>query len=75
MPSSEADPIPALAAFERLRKIKTFNALMISLGALGLGFAGVPAIFNLLLEQQYGLGSVRPRRGRLGHRAVRASSA
>ena len=56
MPSIEADPIPALAAFERLRKVKTFNALMISLGALGLGFAGVPAIFNLLLEQQYGLG-------------------
>ena len=57
-PSIEADPVPAFAAFDRLRKIRTFNAIMISSGALGLGFAGVPAIFNLLLEQEYGLGSL-----------------
>lgn len=58
LPKVEADPIPALAAFDRLRKVRTFNAMMIALGALGLGFAGVPAIFNLLLEQRYGLGSL-----------------
>jgi len=57
LPDLAADPVPAFAAFERVRKIRTFNALMTALGAIGLGIAGLPALFNLLLEKQYGLGA------------------
>jgi ABC-type branched-subunit amino acid transport system ATPase component/predicted MFS family arabinose efflux permease len=53
----ESDPIPMAAAFARLRAIKTFAALMASLGALGLALSGLPTVFNLLLERQYDLGS------------------
>jgi ABC-type branched-subunit amino acid transport system ATPase component/sugar phosphate permease len=55
LPDIEADPIPMAAAFERLRKVKTFAALMASLGAMGLALSGVPTVFNLLLERQYHL--------------------
>jgi ABC-type branched-subunit amino acid transport system ATPase component/predicted MFS family arabinose efflux permease len=57
LPSVESDPIPMAAAFARLRKVKTFAALMASLGALGLALSGLPTVFNLLLERQYGLES------------------
>ena len=43
------------AAFDRLKKIRTFYYIMTALGALGFAIAGSPAIFNLLLEEQYGL--------------------
>jgi ABC-type branched-subunit amino acid transport system ATPase component/predicted MFS family arabinose efflux permease len=51
----ESDPIPFAAGFTRLRQIKTFAALMASLGALGLALSGIPVVFNLVLERQYGL--------------------
>jgi ABC-type branched-subunit amino acid transport system ATPase component/sugar phosphate permease len=55
IPTIESDPIPFGAGFTRLRQIKTFAALMASLGALGLALSGVPVVFNLVLERQYGL--------------------
>jgi ABC-type branched-subunit amino acid transport system ATPase component/MFS family permease len=55
LPDLESDPIPFGAGFARLRQIKTFSALMASLGALGLALSGIPVVFNLLLERQYGL--------------------
>ncbi|MCW2572351.1 MAG: transporter related [Frankiales bacterium] len=57
LPTLEADPIPMGAAFERLRKVKTFAALMSAMGALGLGLTGIPTVFYLLLERQYHLDS------------------
>jgi ABC-type branched-subunit amino acid transport system ATPase component/predicted MFS family arabinose efflux permease len=57
LPDIAADPIPMSAAFERLRKVRTFAALMASLGAMGLALSGVPTVFNLLLERQYHLGT------------------
>jgi ABC-type branched-subunit amino acid transport system ATPase component len=53
-----SDPVPMAAAFERLRKIKTFSALMSALAVLGLALTGAGAIFNLLLERTYGLDGV-----------------
>jgi len=53
----ESDPIPFGAGFARLRKIKTFSALMASLGAMGLALSGIPVVYNLLLERQYHLDS------------------
>jgi ABC-type branched-subunit amino acid transport system ATPase component len=53
-----SDPVPMAAAFERLRKIKTFSALMSALSVLGLALAGAAVIFNLLLEREYGLDGV-----------------
>lgn len=53
-----SDPIPMAAAFERLRQIKTFAALMSALAMLGLALTGAGAIFNLLLEREYGLDGV-----------------
>ena len=43
------------AAFDRLKKIRSYYAIMCALGALGVAVAGIPAVVNLLLEQQYGL--------------------
>lgn len=43
------------AGAERLRSIKTFNAMLIAFGALGLSIAGVPTIYNLILEDRFGL--------------------
>jgi ABC-type branched-subunit amino acid transport system ATPase component/predicted MFS family arabinose efflux permease len=57
LPTVESDPIPFGAGFARLRQIKTFAALMASLGALGLALSGIPVVYNLLLERQYGLDS------------------
>lgn len=47
------------AAFDRLKKIRTFYYIMTALGALGFAIAGSPAIFNLLLEEQYGLDALQ----------------
>ena len=43
------------AGFERLKKIKTFYYVMVALGVIGFAASGTPAIFNLLLEDKYGL--------------------
>jgi ABC-type branched-subunit amino acid transport system ATPase component/sugar phosphate permease len=55
LPTIESDPIPFGAGFARLQQIKTFAALMASLGALGLALSGIPVVFNLVLERQYHL--------------------
>jgi ABC-type branched-subunit amino acid transport system ATPase component/predicted MFS family arabinose efflux permease len=51
----ESDAIPMAAAFSRLRKVRSFTALMSALGAMGLGLTGVPTIFYLYLEKNYHL--------------------
>ena len=51
----ESDPVPIGAAFARLRKVRSFAALMSALGAMGLGLTGVPTIFYLYLERHYKL--------------------
>ncbi|HWE66777.1 MAG TPA: ATP-binding protein [Acidimicrobiales bacterium] len=53
-----AEAISMSAAFDRLRKIKSFNALMCALGALGLAVSGAPVIYNVLLRDQYGLNAL-----------------
>jgi ABC-type branched-subunit amino acid transport system ATPase component/predicted MFS family arabinose efflux permease len=58
LPEIVSDPIPMGTAFARLGKIKTFSALVASLGAMGLALSGVPTVFNLVLERQYHLGSL-----------------
>lgn len=45
------------AGYERLRQIRSFSALMAGLGALGFAIAGAPTVFNLFLEEHYGLGA------------------
>jgi ABC-type branched-subunit amino acid transport system ATPase component/sugar phosphate permease len=50
------DPrVSVSAAFERLKKIKTFYYVMAALGALGFAIAGAPTIFNLYLDDRFGL--------------------
>jgi ABC-type branched-subunit amino acid transport system ATPase component/predicted MFS family arabinose efflux permease len=51
----ESDPIPMAAAFQRIRKVRSFTALMSALGAMGLGLTGVPTVFYLYLERHYQL--------------------
>ena len=54
-----ADPrVSISAAFERLKKIKTFYYLMAALGALGFAIAGAPTIFNLYLDERYGMSAL-----------------
>ena len=48
-------PIPFAAAFERLKKIRSFYFFLLGIGALGFALFSVPLFFNLLLERQYGL--------------------
>ena len=43
------------AAFERLKKIKTFYYVMAALGALGFAIAGAPTVFNLYIDDRFGL--------------------
>ena len=54
--SGDGDPrVSISAAFERLKKIKTFYYLMAALGALGFAIAGAPTIFNLYLDERFGM--------------------
>jgi ABC-type branched-subunit amino acid transport system ATPase component/sugar phosphate permease len=46
------------AAFERLKKIKTFYFVMAALGALGFAIAGAPTIFNLYLDDRFALSAL-----------------
>jgi ABC-type branched-subunit amino acid transport system ATPase component/predicted MFS family arabinose efflux permease len=56
MDASENElPIPISAAFERLKKIKTYYYLMCALGALGLAFVSAPIYANLVLAHNYHL--------------------
>jgi len=53
--SEDELPISVAAGFARLKKIRTFYALLASLGALGFGFVAAPIYTNLILKSQFGL--------------------
>jgi ABC-type branched-subunit amino acid transport system ATPase component/predicted MFS family arabinose efflux permease len=47
-------PVRLSAAFQRLKKVRTFYFLVIGIGVLGFALIAVPSAFNLLLEDTYG---------------------
>lgn len=55
-PEPPARPMPLLAAFARLKKIRTFYFVMVALGAFGLCIATVPLYLSLILEDHFGQG-------------------
>lgn len=51
---SEAEPPVLLsAAFQRLKKVRTFYFLVVGIGVLGFALIAVPGAFNLLLKNTY----------------------
>jgi ABC-type branched-subunit amino acid transport system ATPase component/predicted MFS family arabinose efflux permease len=44
------------AAFARLKKVRTFYMIMVSLGAFGFALTTVPIYLNLILDHEFGLG-------------------
>lgn len=52
---AEEDPVPFAAAFERLKKIRSFYYFLLGVGALGFALFSVPLFLNLQLERQFGL--------------------
>jgi ABC-type branched-subunit amino acid transport system ATPase component/MFS family permease len=48
--------IPFAAAFERLKKIRSFYFFLLGIGALGFALFSVPLFLNLQLERQFGFG-------------------
>lgn len=50
-------PITMSAAFQRLKKIKTFYYMCIGIGTLGFALVAVPVQLSLLLEDRYGYGA------------------
>jgi ABC-type branched-subunit amino acid transport system ATPase component/predicted MFS family arabinose efflux permease len=50
-------PVRLSAAFQRLKKVRTFYYLVVGIGVLGFALIAVPAAFNLLLEDEYGYGA------------------
>ncbi len=58
MPPIGADlPVSISAAFQRLKKIRTFYFLCIGVGTLGFALVTVPIQISLLLEDEYGYGA------------------
>ncbi len=57
-------PVRLSAAFQRLRKVRTFYFLVVGIGVLGFALIAVPGAFNLLLEDAYGYRAFR--RGWIG---------
>jgi MFS family permease len=49
--------VPLGAAFVRLKQVRTFYYLLSALGALGFGFVTLPVYLNLILEEDFGLGT------------------
>ena len=47
-------PVRLSAAFQRLKKVRTFYFLVTGIGVLGFALVAVPSAFNLLLERDYG---------------------
>ncbi len=47
-------PVRLSAAFQRLKKVRTFYFLVTGIGVLGFALIAVPSAFNLLLEDTYG---------------------
>jgi ABC-type branched-subunit amino acid transport system ATPase component len=80
-------PVRLSAAFQRLKKVRTFYYLVVGIGVLGFALIAVPGAFNLLLEDTYGYGAVKrgwigaitwsgaligiPIAGRIGERLIR----
>lgn len=50
-------PVRLSAAFQRLKKVRTFYFLVVGIGVLGFALIAVPGAFNLLLENAYGYGA------------------
>jgi ABC-type branched-subunit amino acid transport system ATPase component/predicted MFS family arabinose efflux permease len=46
-------PVRLSAAFQRLKKVRTFYFLVTGIGVLGFALVAVPSAFNLLLERNY----------------------
>jgi ABC-type branched-subunit amino acid transport system ATPase component/predicted MFS family arabinose efflux permease len=51
-------PVSLALAFERLRKVRTFNWMLVGLGALGFALFSIPLFLNLFLEHHYGLDAI-----------------
>jgi ABC-type branched-subunit amino acid transport system ATPase component/predicted MFS family arabinose efflux permease len=84
-------PVRLSAAFQRLKKVRTFYYLVIGIGVLGFALIAVPGAFNLLLEDAYGYDAYRrgwigaitwsgaligiPLAGRIGERVFRRDPA
>lgn len=47
-------PVRLSAAFQRLKKVRTFYFLVTGIGVLGFALVAVPSAFNLLLDSEYG---------------------
>jgi ABC-type branched-subunit amino acid transport system ATPase component/predicted MFS family arabinose efflux permease len=60
----EEPPVRLSAAFQRLKKVRTFYYLVVGIGVLGFALIAVPGAFNLLLEDAYGYSAFR--RGWIG---------
>jgi ABC-type branched-subunit amino acid transport system ATPase component/sugar phosphate permease len=56
-PAVPSEKLSLTTAFERLRMIKTFSAQMSAVAALGFGLSGTSAIFGLVMERDFHLGS------------------
>lgn len=52
-------PVRLSAAFQRLKKVRTFYYLVVGIGVLGFALIAVPGAFNLLLEDSYGYSAFR----------------
>lgn len=52
-------PVRLSAAFQRLKKVRTFYYLVVGIGVLGFALIAVPGAFNLLLEDAYGYSAFR----------------
>lgn len=48
-------PVTLSAAFARLKKVKTFYLIMVSLGAFGFAITTVPLYLSLILDHDFGL--------------------
>lgn len=57
-------PVRLSAAFQRLKKVRTFYYLVVGIGVLGFALIAVPGAFNLLLEDAYGYSAFK--RGWIG---------
>ena len=57
-------PVRLSAAFQRLKKVRTFYFLVVGIGVLGFALIAVPGAFNLLLEDNYGYSAFK--RGWIG---------
>ena len=57
--ASNDPPVPVLAAFARLRRVRTFYYLCAGAVAVGFAFISLPTQVSLLLDAEYGYGAFR----------------